>query len=290
MNPLDSRPSLGACNAAAGLGLAASNWQRAPRPPVRMAAAPLISPSAAHHTLTPPGAPLAQPTRAAAGIAAAPPEPVAPPAPRAPAASTATQTDRHAVQQAVRVSVRGPGPQSAGGRSSPQAAIGAGGSVLASPAQAGTPAARAGSSAAGHTTVRATASALAPAQATSRQAPSDTLARRPESGALRAATTWLAAEPPAPWAARPWPVQDRPHGGASSSRAAQPAPARPVRARAGSREVVFEFIGQGALSVLSSITGRCYRFEQPGARLVVDSRDVGQLARVSLLRCLDAAG
>jgi hypothetical protein len=53
--------------------------------------------------------------------------------------------------------------------------------------------------------------------------------------------------------------------------------------------VVFEFIGQGALSVLSSITGRCYRFEQPGAQLTVDARDVGQLARVSLLRCVPLA-
>ena len=41
--------------------------------------------------------------------------------------------------------------------------------------------------------------------------------------------------------------------------------------------------------MLSSITGRCYRFEHPGARLVVDNRDVGQLTRVSLLRCLEAA-
>lgn len=231
MNPLDSRPSLGTCNAAAGLGLAASNWQRAPRPPVRMASAPLLSPSAPHHTLAPMA--LHQPGARLAGAAAAPARSPLAAAPAA-ARGQATEAARSAqpasepdAAPALRVSVRGPGPQGGGARPS------------------------------------------RPAGAES--------APRPAAPA----TTWLAAEPPAPWSARP--------AQRSDASAARTAPARAPRARTGSREVVFEFIGQGALSVLSSITGRCYRFEQPGAQLTVDARDVGQLARVSLLRCVPLA-
>lgn len=337
MNPLDPRPSLGACNAAAGLGLAASNWQRAPRPPVRMAAAPLVSPSAAHHTLAPQGV---APVPARAGLAAMPAS--ARPADRPTGPSAVSDA-----AAAVRVSVRGPGPQPAAagraqGGSAAAVAIGVGpgpdvgGVRVAAPGTgpAVHPVARpaAGSAAMSASSARASAPvagglafpapggtdglrsshrASAGMAGAGRPALSDT----PTPGGHAApATTWLAAEPPAPWAARaprPWPQDDAAHlahpadgtdrtdrAAAAGARAPDAPPARAPRAsqqaagrtaRAGSREVVFEFIGQGALSVLSSITGRCYRFEQPGARLVVDNRDVGQLARVSLLRCLQPA-
>lgn len=55
------------------------------------------------------------------------------------------------------------------------------------------------------------------------------------------------------------------------------------------RHVVFEYIGSGALSVTSSITGRHYRFDAPGARVDVDPRDWSQLSRVSLIRQVPAA-
>lgn len=52
--------------------------------------------------------------------------------------------------------------------------------------------------------------------------------------------------------------------------------------QARSRE--FEFTGQGSLSVISSITGRHYRFCGCGARVAADPRDWGQLSRVPSLR------
>jgi hypothetical protein len=52
------------------------------------------------------------------------------------------------------------------------------------------------------------------------------------------------------------------------------------------RPRLFEFIGHGALSVTSSITGKHYRFTEHGAQLPVDPRDWSQLSRVPSLRAV----
>ena len=51
----------------------------------------------------------------------------------------------------------------------------------------------------------------------------------------------------------------------------------------------FEYIGNTALTVTGSITGRRYRFNRPGEILQVDSSDVSGLMLVPVLRkALDA--
>jgi hypothetical protein len=50
--------------------------------------------------------------------------------------------------------------------------------------------------------------------------------------------------------------------------------------------IEFEYVGATALTVTGPASGRRYRFESPGARLVVDSRDRPGLARVPKLRQL----
>ncbi|MFT3748833.1 MAG: hypothetical protein QM768_10970 [Agriterribacter sp.] len=53
--------------------------------------------------------------------------------------------------------------------------------------------------------------------------------------------------------------------------------------------VRFEYIGNTALTITGSITGRRYRFNNPGEILQVDSRDVSGLMLVPVLRkALDA--
>lgn len=204
MNAIDPRPSLGNCNAAAGLARAASNWQRAPRPPVRMGAtAPRLSDWGTDAVTRAPLAPVA-PLAAPRAMPAVP-------------QTAAVDGARSEAAPALRVCLRGPGPQN-GAQSSP--------------------------------TPRPLPSSAAPGF---------------------------------------WPVSAVTSPAAQPARPAEPAPARSRHGGHGTREAVFEFTGSGALSVQSSITGRCYRFEQPGARLVVDARDVTQLSRVTLLRCLPAA-
>jgi len=46
----------------------------------------------------------------------------------------------------------------------------------------------------------------------------------------------------------------------------------------------FEYVGKTALTVVSPISGRHYRFAQPGARLEADIRDRSWLAFVPQLR------
>ena len=46
---------------------------------------------------------------------------------------------------------------------------------------------------------------------------------------------------------------------------------------------VFEYIGATALTVVSPITRKTYRFERPGARVEVDARDLSWVAFVSNL-------
>lgn len=65
--------------------------------------------------------------------------------------------------------------------------------------------------------------------------------------------------------------------------ARQPA-ARPVERRFA---VTFEYVGGTALSAVGPASGRRYRFERPGARIVVDPRDRPALARIPGLREVD---
>lgn len=48
--------------------------------------------------------------------------------------------------------------------------------------------------------------------------------------------------------------------------------------------VAFEYTGQATLNVVGPVSGRRYRFEGPGDRIVVDPRDRPGLARVPRLR------
>jgi hypothetical protein len=48
--------------------------------------------------------------------------------------------------------------------------------------------------------------------------------------------------------------------------------------------VVFEYVGQTALSIIGPATRTSYRFDRPGARVMVDTRDRHSLAAVPVLR------
>lgn len=48
--------------------------------------------------------------------------------------------------------------------------------------------------------------------------------------------------------------------------------------------IAFEYTGQTGLSVLGAVSGRRYRFDGPGARVVVDPRDRPSLVKVPKLR------
>ena len=48
--------------------------------------------------------------------------------------------------------------------------------------------------------------------------------------------------------------------------------------------VAFEYRGPTALTVVSPITSRKYRFERPGAQVIVDPRDVSWLTFMPQLR------
>jgi hypothetical protein len=47
---------------------------------------------------------------------------------------------------------------------------------------------------------------------------------------------------------------------------------------------VYEYIGARALTVTSPLTGRRYRFDEPGARSEVDQRDRSFIDRLPQLR------
>lgn len=55
-------------------------------------------------------------------------------------------------------------------------------------------------------------------------------------------------------------------------------------ASAGNKQVRFEYVGQTALTVTGNITGRHYRFSNPGAFLQVDIRDVQGMMSIPILR------
>ena len=48
--------------------------------------------------------------------------------------------------------------------------------------------------------------------------------------------------------------------------------------------VCFEYAGHTGLSVVGGATGRYYRFDRPGARVMVDPRDRPSLAALGCLR------
>jgi hypothetical protein len=48
--------------------------------------------------------------------------------------------------------------------------------------------------------------------------------------------------------------------------------------------ISFEYVGQTALTAVGGATGKRYRFDRPGARVVVDPRDRPSLAVVPALR------
>lgn len=59
------------------------------------------------------------------------------------------------------------------------------------------------------------------------------------------------------------------------------------KVRAGSRpvpDVLFEYVGNSALTVLGPVTGRRYRFARPGDRVLVDPRDKPSVSAVPHLR------
>ena len=48
--------------------------------------------------------------------------------------------------------------------------------------------------------------------------------------------------------------------------------------------VVFEYVGRTRVSVIGPATRTSYRFDHPGARALVDSRDRASLSTIPLLR------
>jgi len=79
----------------------------------------------------------------------------------------------------------------------------------------------------------------------------------------------------------------RPQGcGAQPAAASRPGEKTLHSAGPRARPRLFEFVGHGALSVTSSITGKHYRFTEHGAQLPVDPRDWTQLSRVPSLRAV----
>jgi hypothetical protein len=67
-------------------------------------------------------------------------------------------------------------------------------------------------------------------------------------------------------------------------------PANVNRAAGPSRTIAFQYLGKTALTAVSPISGRYYRFSQPGAIVEVDPRDRASLATVPNLRQAEASG
>ena len=55
-------------------------------------------------------------------------------------------------------------------------------------------------------------------------------------------------------------------------------------ARSIGRVVVFEYIGRTALTATGGVSGKRYRFDQPGARVTVDARDRASLDALPMLK------
>lgn len=63
----------------------------------------------------------------------------------------------------------------------------------------------------------------------------------------------------------------------------RPPAAVPV-ASEGESAVEYEYLGRTGLNLIGPITGKFYRFDRPGARLLIDPRDKPGLVNVPLLR------
>jgi len=61
---------------------------------------------------------------------------------------------------------------------------------------------------------------------------------------------------------------------------------RPVlpAVKAGAGDVLLEYIGHTALTMIGPVTGTRYRFEKPGARLSVNARDGQAMVAVPVVR------
>lgn len=57
-----------------------------------------------------------------------------------------------------------------------------------------------------------------------------------------------------------------------------------ARAAGASAAVVFEYTGRTALTIIGPGSRTSYRFDRPGARILVDARDRASLAGVPVLR------
>ena len=73
----------------------------------------------------------------------------------------------------------------------------------------------------------------------------------------------------------------RPAPGPAPGQASDAIPQRPSVARS---PTYFEYTGQTGLTAVGPITGRRYRFVEPGARVAVDYRDAPSLRAVPMLR------
>lgn len=78
-----------------------------------------------------------------------------------------------------------------------------------------------------------------------------------------------------------------------SQLAPTPTPVSPSASNAGARSAaglfsdpVFEYVGSTSLVVTGSVTGRAYRFDRPGARLVINRHDASSFVHVPNLRHL----
>jgi hypothetical protein len=47
---------------------------------------------------------------------------------------------------------------------------------------------------------------------------------------------------------------------------------------------MFEYVGRTGMTIIGPVSGRRYRFDRPGARVPVDSRDRPSLAAIANLR------
>jgi hypothetical protein len=54
--------------------------------------------------------------------------------------------------------------------------------------------------------------------------------------------------------------------------------------RAPSRVALYEYTGNTGMTVTGAVSGMKYRFEQPGSKVQIDSRDVSSLAGLPNLR------
>lgn len=68
------------------------------------------------------------------------------------------------------------------------------------------------------------------------------------------------------------------------SRRAQSFTTRPADVRQDRPAVRFEYLGSTGLTAVGPVTGKRYRFDRPGSRVLVDPRDAPALAAVPHLR------